>query len=358
MSKNKLSEFSVLETTLRDGSYAVNFQFSAAETELLAGLLEKAGMTYIEIGHGVGLNASNTAGQGTALATDEEYLLAASKSVKNALYGMFCIPGIARLEDIDLCADCGAGFIRIGSNVTEVKEARPFYARAKKTGMLVAANFMKSYAMSPEGFADMVVIAEDGGADIVYIVDSAGGMLPDDIDAYFSAIREKTDIPLGFHGHNNVHMAIANSLKAMELGAVLIDSSLQGLGRGAGNAATEVLVALLNQKGIKNDFDFLKLCDIGDEYIKDLLPNKGLDSIDIVTGTSLFHSSYMGLIKKYSLKYRIDPRLLIAEVGKVEQISPTDTIVGNVAEKLASNTHKPFTKFHRMDRYFGHEQDV
>lgn len=358
MSNKSSIEFAILETTLRDGSYAVNFQFSASETEQLVGLLEGAGMKYIEIGHGVGLNASNIPGQGVALATDKEYLLAAQRAAKNSVYGMFCIPGIARLEDIDLCADHGAGFIRIGSNVTEVRGAAPFVRKAKESGMIVAANFMKSYAMAPKEFAEMVLIAEEEGADIVYLVDSAGGMFPDDIEAYFTAIREKTEIPLGFHGHNNLHLAVANTMKAVDLGFLWVDSSLQGLGRGAGNAATEVIVALLNHRGMKTNYDFIELCDIGEEYIRNLLPLAGLDSVDIISGVSLFHSSYMGLIKKYSLKYRIDPRILITEVGKVEKVSPTDSIVGEIAEKLSKQDHKPFAKFHRMDRYFGHEQDV
>lgn len=356
MENNNLKDLTILETTLRDGSYVVNFQFSAAETEQLVRLLEDAGIKYIEIGHGVGLNASRTQGQGIALASDKEYLEAAQKAAKKALYGMFCIPGIARLEDIDLCADMGAGFIRIGSNVTEVKEAAPFVRKAKKSGMMVAANFMKSYAMKPEQFTDMVLIAEDEGADIVYLVDSAGGMFPEDIAAYYEAIRKRTNIALGFHGHDNLCMGIANSLKAIELGFKWVDSSLQGLGRGAGNPATEVLVAMLNHKGINNDYDLIKLCDIGEEYIKNLLP-QGIDSVDVISGISLFHSSYMGLIKKYSLKYRIDPRILITEVGKVEKVSPTDEVVAQVAERLAAKDHPPFMKFHRMDRYFGHEQD-
>jgi len=123
----------ILECTLRDGSYAINFQFTASDTMLICTALEKAGFDMIEIGHGVGLNASRT-GHGEAAETDEAYLRAAQSSLKKAKFGMFCIPGIARLEDIDMAAEHGMAFIRIGTNVTEVERSQKYIERAKKTG--------------------------------------------------------------------------------------------------------------------------------------------------------------------------------------------------------------------------------
>ena len=93
----------ILDCTLRDGSYANNFSFTSADTAVICRRLEKAGIKLIEVGHGVGLNASNV-GHGRATQTDEEYMEAAAGAVKDARWGMFCIPGIARLEDVDLAA--------------------------------------------------------------------------------------------------------------------------------------------------------------------------------------------------------------------------------------------------------------
>lgn len=164
----------LLETTLRDGSYAINFGFSASDTAIICKKLEGAGFEYIEIGHGVGLNASNC-GYGQAVASDEEYMAAAESTLAKAKYGMFCIPGIAKLGDLETAGKHNMGFVRVGTNVTQVRESEEFIRKAKDLGMFVAANYMKSYALSPEKFAENVVLSEKYGADVVYIVDSSAG---------------------------------------------------------------------------------------------------------------------------------------------------------------------------------------
>ncbi len=260
-----MKKVNILETTLRDGSYAINFSFTSADTSIICRSLEEAGFEYIEVGHGVGLNASNR-GYGRAVQTDEEYSMAAESVLKKAKYGMFCIPGIARLKDIDLAAKHHMGFIRVGTNVTEVPNSEPYIKRAKEYGMFVTANFMKSYVLPPYKFAEQVKLSEKYGADLVYIVDSAGGMFPKNIKDYYDAIREVSDIPLGFHGHDNLGLAVFNSIEAVKMGAELIDSSLQGLGRSAGNASTEILVAALLKLGYKINVNFLKVLLMGFFY--------------------------------------------------------------------------------------------
>ena len=121
----------ILDVTLRDGSYAIDFQFSCIQQKLITEGLEKLGIEYIEIGHGMGINASSPR-NGLALHTDAEYLDTARKTLKKAKYGMFCIPGVARLEDVDIASDYGVGFLRIGTNVTEVDSSKPYIERAKK----------------------------------------------------------------------------------------------------------------------------------------------------------------------------------------------------------------------------------
>ncbi|MFA6262982.1 MAG: 4-hydroxy-2-oxovalerate aldolase [Candidatus Babeliales bacterium] len=324
----------ILETTLRDGSYAINFSFTIKDTALICRELEAAGLEFIEIGHGVGLNASNC-GYGQAAQTDEEYLEAAASVLSKAKFGMFCIPGIARLEDIDMAAQYKMGFIRIGTNVTEVASSQPFIQRAKQHGMFVCANFMKSYAMAPLEFAKMVKLSESFGADMVYVVDSAGGMFPDDIKSYYQAIREVSNVPLGFHGHDNLAFAVYNSIYAAEQGFEIVDSSLQGLGRSSGNAATENLIAALMKKKYCLDIDFFKILAIGQKYIKPLITSKGKGALDIVAGFSEFHSSYMCYINKFAAQYEIDPARLMIEVSNVDKINVTEKMVERVAAHIA-----------------------
>ena len=214
----------ILEATLRDGSYDVNFSFTSQDTSILCKNLESAGIEYIEVGHGVGMHAS-TKGYGKAAETDEEYMCAARRSVKKAKWGMFCIPGIAELEDIDIAHKYDMGFIRIGTNVTEVPKSENYVKRAKRHGMFVTANYMKSYALPPREFSRQVKLSLEYGVDVIYIVDSAGGMFSEDVEKYYKAIRKvSSNIPVGFHGHDNLGLAVSNSLVAVELGIDIIYS--------------------------------------------------------------------------------------------------------------------------------------
>jgi 4-hydroxy 2-oxovalerate aldolase len=350
-----MKKVNILETTLRDGSYAIDFQFTASDTALIAAELEKVGFDLIEIGHGVGLHASES-GKGVAAETDEAYLKAAAEVLTKAKFGMFCIPGTARLEDIDMAADYGMGFIRIGTNVTEMEESEEFVARAKKRGMFVTANFMKSYTMKPAQFAEKAKLTQKFGTDALYIVDSAGGMLTSDVEDYFRAVQEVCDIPLAFHGHDNLGLAVANTLRAVELGASLVDSSLQGMGRSTGNAPTEILVVALKRLGIDLGIDPIKVMDIGEKYIRPLIRRRGLGSMDIVAGYAQFHSSYMGVIRQYSSKYRIDPRKLIIGVCQLDKVNAPPELVERVAKQISAESDEVFTARYEFDEYFGDEQ--
>jgi len=331
----------ILDTTIRDGSYAIDFQFTAKDTAIIAAALESAGLEIIEVGHGVGLNASN-AGKGVAAATDEEYMKAAASVLKKAKWGMFFIPGIGRKDDLKLAADYGMNIVRVGTNVTEIEEAEEFIQYAKKLGMFVSSNLMKSYVLPPKEFAQKAKLAQDYGVDIVYLVDSAGGMFPDDIEKYLSAMKNYINIPIGIHCHENLSLGIANTLKAIECGATMVDSSLQGMGRSAGNPSTEVLVTVLKKKGFDIKIDINRLMDIGENLIKPLIHKHGFDSIAITSGYAGFHSSYLNTILKYADRYQIDARDLIVGVCEQEQVYAPEELVEEVAEKL-SRTKKSYS---------------
>lgn len=345
----------ILDTTLRDGSYAINFSFTSTDTAVICKNLEDAGFEYIEIGHGSGLNASSSE-YGKTAQTDEEYMMAAEESVTKAKYGMFCIPGIARLQDIDLASKHNMGFIRIGTDVTKVTKSEDFIKKAKNHGMLVAANYMKSYALPPEKFAEKVKMSEKFGADIVYIVDSAGGMFSENVIEYFKAIRKISSIPIGFHGHDNLGLAISNSLTAADLGIEFIDSSLQGLGRSSGNACTEILILALKKKGIETGINFHKILDIGQTYVQPLMNAKGKMPLDVISGYADFHSSYMHHIMKYSTKYNVNPINLIIEYSKVNKVEMDINELEKIAQKLKREGNV-YTAKYRFNRYVGREQD-
>ena len=329
----------ILDCTLRDGSYAIDYQFTAEDTAIIASGLEDAGFRFIEIGHGLGLNASSSE-YGISASTDEEYLEAASSVIKKSKYGMFFIPEIGRIQDIDIAANYGMGFIRIGTNAIEIEKAEQYIKKSKKVGMMVFSNLMKSYALPINDFIKKAKLAKDYGADVIVIVDSAGGMLPDEVNAYVSRVVNDVDIIVGFHGHNNLQLAIANTIEAVKAGAIIVDSSLQGMGRSAGNAQTELLIMVLERLGYNINIDLFKAMDLGEKIVKPMMGGeKGIDSISATLGYAQFHSSFLKIIYKIAQKYNVDPRDLIIRTSEIEKNIIKEELVEDLASKVKKETN-------------------
>lgn len=352
----KINQPIILDCTLRDGSYVIDFQFTANDTFDIAKSLSEVGFKYIEVGHGVGLGASNK-GLGVAAATDKEYCEVTQKAIgEQSKWGMFCIPGIAQLSDLEMAIDHGMHFVRVGTDVNKVDESRPFIELAKKHGIEVFANFMKSYVLSPVEFAQIVYKSHSFGSDGIYLVDSAGGMLPNQVRDFIRASFDKNpDFVLGFHGHNNLGLGMANALVSIEEGVTYIDSSLQGFGRSSGNVPAEQLICMLDILGLNQNFDPIKIMDLGENLIRPLINQKGLSSLDITAGWAQFHSSFMPLILKTAKEERIDPRLLITEVCKINKISLSEEIVKEIAKNII-NRKADYSRIKNWPNYFGQEE--
>jgi|GEM_PF-90507 len=335
MNKRQTEKITILDCTLRDGSYAIDYQFTAEDTGIIAAALEQAGFEFIEVGHGIGMNASNC-GKGLAAATDEEYLEAASRVLKKAKFGMFFIPGIGREEDLKMAASYGMGFVRIGTNITEVDQSARYVELAKNLGMMVSANLMKSYALPPPEFLKEAKKSDKFGADILVVVDSAGGMLPQDVVDYVSILKGNTDLPIGYHGHNNLGLAVSNTLEAIKAGATTVDATLRGMGRSAGNAQVEILVLLVEKLGYSTGIDVYKAMDIAERLLKPLMRSEqqGVDSIGAISGFAQFHSSFLTTIYKVAQKYNIDPRELIVKVSEIDRVDVSEKLAEGIAKEL------------------------
>lgn len=324
----------ILDNTLRDGSYVVDFKFTSKDTYIISSKLDEANIPFIEVGHGLGLFAGTRADMRSA-EPDEAHLEAAQSAIRRGKWGMFFIPGIGRIQDIEMASKYGMDFIRIGTNVTEVAASEPYIKRAKELGMFVFANLMKTYVLSADKVGENATLSAAFGSDVVCIVDSAGGMMIDDVTRYFNAIRSRSDVKIGFHGHNNLGLAIANTLRAIEMGAYIVDTSIRGLGRSAGNTNTEMLLMVLKRLGINLNIDIIKLFDLAEEHIDPILKNYAqVDSIGIISGYSSFHSSFHNKVMKYAIKYNIDPRLLIIQLTKFDKVNAPDELLEKLAKSM------------------------
>lgn len=329
----------ILEVTIRDGSYVNNFQFTTSDVISIARALEDAGIEIIEVGHGLGLGASPK--YGLAAATDEEYLSAVNKFIKKAKIAVMILPGIGELKHLELAAKYGVYLVRVAPNITEVEKAKNYVKEAKKLGMKVSVNMLKSYLLPPKDVLKQAKKVEKMGADIVYLVDSAGGMFPEDLVKLLKILKKNLSIKIGFHGHNNLSLALINTLRLIEEGIDYVDTSLHGMGRSAGNVQTEQLVWVLEKKGYKTGIDLYKIMDAASKVLKPLMPEpQGIDEIDIIYGYAEFHSSFEKLVMKIKEEYNLDWRDLVIAIGKRKIDVPTEEIVRKIAEEIAEKRRK------------------
>ncbi len=288
---------SILDTSIRDGSYVFNFKFTKEDTFLIARGLSNAGIKHIEVGHGLGLKASEK--KGNAAEKDSVYIKSARDAVsEKSLIGCFFIPGIGDFEAIHSAVDAGLQFIRIGIDIDEYKKLDKYIEFCKSFNLEVWVNLMKTYLVKPKKFGEIVRYLENLGVDVISIVDSAGGMLPKDIEAYTYEGLNAGEIPLAFHGHDNLTLAVSNCLKFIECGGKFVDCSLCGLGRGAGNASTEILAGILKKMNLLskeiNNQRLLELAENYKNFLSSFKPVKTANEISI--GLNLFHSGNEKLI--------------------------------------------------------------
>lgn len=339
MKLNNGKELTILDATLRDGSYSVEYQFNTDDTKLIAKVLDEAGVEMIEVGPGVGLNAQKSSVYKPA-ASDLEYIRAARSVVKHAKIGAFFVVGVGREEDIIMAAENGLDFLRIGVNVDRYQETFPYVKLSKEKGMMTCINLMKSYAVEADEFAKIAVDCYNAGADAVYIVDSSGGMLPEKVGEFVRKSKAlNPNIVLGFHGHDNLGMAIANSLAAIDNGANYIDSTVRGLGRSSGNTISEKLMLVLKRRGMNIPQNVDMLLRLSDEVIRPYIQPES--ARDIIYGYSQFHSSFLGIVKQYADKYNADVNSLIVAYTKLDKLGIDEDLLDKTAAELKDTGKRP-----------------
>lgn len=330
-------DVNLLECTLRDGSYAVNFKFTGHDTGYLTGILSALGFRLIEIGHGQGLGAGR-AGKGAMPHDDIELIRSAKAHCGKALVGMFAIPGLASLDLLTEAAEAGLDFVRIGQDAPTAEEAFSFVEYARSLGLMTCMNFMKSYAVSADVFGEKCALAAEAGAQVVYLVDSVGGMTPESTKAYLNAVRERSSVAMGFHSHDNLKLAHANCLAAYAAGARYIDTTLSGLGRGAGNAASEVMAALFEMYGVRTGLDFLRLLDVTEEVMTPLVASIQMHSmLGVAMGYGQFHSSFLPRVLRVAREYGVDPKRLVIIAGRHNPLAVDEKFLEQEARALGQH---------------------
>jgi len=341
----------ILDCTIRDGSYVVGNKWTKEHVSNITYNLAAAGFKFIEVGNGIGLGAYRNGVN--SICSDEEYIRYAAENKGAARIGVFFIPGIGNETDLNMLVDNGGDFVRIGADVSDSGKSLKILEYAKSLGLYVGFNFMKSYVISPFELCSLAQDIESAGADCISLVDSAGGMLPSEVGQYMHSLKSTLNTKLGFHGHNNLLLANANNIAAIENGADVVDTTLMGIGRGAGNAQTETMLVILEKMGFHTGISPLVTSRISQEYILPMTDKlKGSDYLQLVLGYAQFHDSYLAQIDEYAKKYNIAYDTLIIEVSKIEKEKPTAALIEKVAANIKEGLATPrifFPKFIRNE---------
>jgi 4-hydroxy-2-oxovalerate aldolase len=329
-------EIRVIDCTLRDGAYRLPQGFTAGETARLAAGLEATGIPVVELGHGLGLGAP-VRGLAPCGDSDEAYLRAGRGALGRARMAALAIPGIAAPDDLRRAAYLGLDVLRIGIDVLRAEEAAPYLAEGRRLGLETHASLLKASMTDPEGFARQAARMAEAGAQHIGLYDSAGALLPGQVAAMLQAARAEVAVGLAFHGHNNLGLAVANSLAAVAAGAATVDCTLRGVGRSAGNAATETFLLAARRAGLAVAGDFAALGRMSQaEILPRFGPVEGSPE-DAGMGFAGLHSDGLVLVREVAAARRIDPlTLLLALAARPPVARLTRQAVEEAAAPLPS----------------------
>jgi 4-hydroxy-2-oxovalerate/4-hydroxy-2-oxohexanoate aldolase len=331
-------KITVHDMCLRDGMHPKQHQITVDEMVTVARAMDEAGVPMIEVTHGDGLGGKSV-NYGFPAASDEEYLTAVCKVVKNTKVSALLLPGIGTVDHLQMAVDCGISTIRIATHCTEADVSEQHIGFATQIKGLDTVGFlMMAHMIEPEELLVQLKLMESYGANCVYITDSAGYMLPDDVSSRVSLARRelKPETELGFHGHHNMAMGIANSLAAVEAGANRIDGSMAGLGAGAGNTPLEVFIAVCDRMGIETGVDLFKAMDIAEDLIVPMMDTPVRVDRDALTlGYAGVYSSFLLFAKRSAEKYKLSSRDILLELGRRRTVGGQEDMIEDLALDMA-----------------------
>jgi 4-hydroxy 2-oxovalerate aldolase len=331
----------ISDPTLRDGNHAVFHQLNAEQIAVYCVAANAAGVPIVEVGHGNGLGASSLQ-VGESAVDDFTMLSIARKNLTKSKLGIHVIPGFATIQrDLKNAIDIGVDVIRVASHCTEADITQRHIRFAREKGKETFGVLMMSHMASPELLVEEAQKMELYGAEGIIIMDSAGAYIPSDVTERITALVDGLSIPVGFHGHNNLGMGIANSIAAIEAGATILDGTARGFGAGAGNAQLEVLVAVLSKMGYETGIDLYKILDAADIAEKQIMPLVPIiKSESVVSGLAGVFSGFSKHVKRISEEYKVDQRDVYFELGKRKVVAGQEDLIIEVVLDLVKKQIK------------------
>jgi 4-hydroxy-2-oxovalerate/4-hydroxy-2-oxohexanoate aldolase len=299
--------------------------------------LDAAGMPLIEVTHGDGLGGSSV-NYGFPAHTDEEYLCAVIPLLRHSKVSALLLPGIGTVEHLLMAHELGVHCIRVATHCTEADVAEQHITMSRRLGLDTVGFLMMAHMNSPEGLVAQARLMEGYGANCIYVTDSAGHMLPEDVKQRLGAVRQalKPETELGFHGHHNLAMGVANSLAALEAGANRIDAASAGLGAGAGNTPMEVFVAVCERLGVHTGVDLFGIQDVAEDLVVPIMDHPvRIDRDALTLGYAGVYGSFLLFAKRAEKKYGVPAREILLELGRRKLVGGQEDMIEDTALTMA-----------------------
>jgi len=330
-----MGKIRIFDATLRDGSHAIAHQFTKENISTYCQIMDSAGMDAIIVGHGNGLGASSLQ-VGLSKLTDQEMLDTARSSLQTTKLGAYMIPGFGTIKDnLEPAITAGVDLFKIGCHCTEANITRQHIEYLCNKGKEVYGILMMYHMASKERILEEAQKMQSYGAKGVILMDSAGASTPEMVREVISLLTDNLNIQIGFHAHNNLGMAVANTYTAIQEGATIIDGTVRGLGAGAGNCQLEAMVALLQKEGIKTNAQLYPMMDASEQIVKKWWGvDKGIDDISIVNGVAGIFSAFKRHVVNASREFKVDPRDIIMELGRRKAVAGQEDMIVEIAQEL------------------------
>lgn len=338
-------KITIIDSTLRDGSHAIAHQLSTDLIMEYSKKAEEAHVPIVVVGHGNGLGASSVH-LGRALHSDREMFDTARTQLNQTSLAGFLIPGFGTIHaDLEPAIDAGITTLIVACHCSEATVTKQHIMFAKRKNLQTFGVLMMSHMIVADTLLEQAKLMEEYGADGVILMDSAGAYTMDDVKKKVGALSADLNIPVGFHAHNNLGLAVANSLVAVEHGATIIDGTSRGLGAGAGNCPLEVIVALLHKMNYETNVSLYPLMDGGD-IISRMVPKLPvIDSVTLSSGLAGVFSGFAPHALKAAHTYGVDVRDILTELGKRQIVAGQEDMIIEIAKMLGTLKRNKPTDF-------------